>query len=257
MNSSEHDVRAIRIADLTIHDISFPATVDRIVSWAERREGGYVCTPNADHVVKARRDPVFKAAVEGARLRVPDGMGVVYASRLAGRPLAGTVTGRLLLPAIAKTAAANGLRIALFGAGPGIAQRAATRLESDYPGVQIAAAISPPFPLEIGSPADIQAIETLYAAAPHVVFVCLGAPRQEIWMQRHEADLGGAVLVGVGAALDIIAGRFRAAPRWVTKVGMEWLFRLAQEPRRLARRYLIDDPEIVAWAVRVRLGRGD
>jgi N-acetylglucosaminyldiphosphoundecaprenol N-acetyl-beta-D-mannosaminyltransferase len=136
-----------------------------------------------------------------------------------------------------------------------VAALAGQRLAHACPGLQIAAAISPPTPLHIASQADQQAVAALREAAPDVVFVSLGAPRQEIWMERHAAELNGAVLVGVGAALDIVAGRFREAPRWLTRVGLEWLFRLAQEPRRLARRYLLDDPRIFVWAVRARLGR--
>jgi N-acetylglucosaminyldiphosphoundecaprenol N-acetyl-beta-D-mannosaminyltransferase len=205
--------------------------------------------------VRAAQDSAFARAIEHARLRVPDGMGIVYASRIAGRPVGGTVTGRLLLPAVADRAARENLRVALFGAGPGVAALAGQRLAHACPGLQIAAAISPPTPLHIASQADQQAVAALREAAPDVVFVSLGAPRQEIWMERHAAELNGAVLVGVGAALDIVAGRFREAPRWLTRVGLEWLFRLAQEPRRLARRYLLDDPRIFVWAVRARLGR--
>lgn len=235
--------------------MTFAATVDWIVDRAARRAGGYVCTPNVDHVIQARRNPAFREAVEGASLRVPDGTWIVYASRIAGDPLGGTVTGRLLLPAVAQRCAAAGLTIALYGAGPGVAAAAAARLAHDYPRLTVAAAITPPAALEIGSSADLDAVEVLVAAQPSVVFVCLGAPKQEIWMHRHASELDGAVLVGVGAALDILAGRFREAPRWMTRHGMEWAFRLAQEPRRLGRRYLIDDPWILAWAARTRLSR--
>jgi N-acetylglucosaminyldiphosphoundecaprenol N-acetyl-beta-D-mannosaminyltransferase len=107
---------SVRIGDLTIHDIDFAGTVDRIIEWARRCEGGYICTPNADYVVRAAQDSAFARAIEHARLRVPDGMGIVYASRIAGRPVGGTVTGRLLLPAVADRAARENLRVALFGA---------------------------------------------------------------------------------------------------------------------------------------------
>ncbi len=238
-----------------VHDTTFAAAVDWIIERATSRAGGYVCTPNVDHVVQARRNPAFREAVEGASLRVPDGMWIVYASRIAGDPLTETVTGRLLLPAVAQRSAAVGLTIALYGAGPGVVPAAAERLTHDYPGLTVAAAITPPAALEIGSSADLEDVEKLVAARPSIVFVCLGAPKQEIWMHRHAAALDGAVLVGVGAALDILVGRFREAPRWMTRYGLEWAFRLAQEPRRLARRYLIDDPWILTWAARARLSR--
>jgi N-acetylglucosaminyldiphosphoundecaprenol N-acetyl-beta-D-mannosaminyltransferase len=249
------------VGGIAVHDTTFDATVDWIADHATRRAGGYVCTPNVDYVVRARRDSSFRDAILGADLRVPDGMWIVYASRIAGNPLRGTVTGRLLLPAIAELAPKAGLSLALYGAGPGVAADAADVLRRTYPGLQITTAITPPQGLQIGSPEDMEAVEQLVTSNPSVVFVCLGAPKQEIWMHRHSGSFNGAVLVGVGAAMDILTGRFREAPRWMTRLGLEWAFRLAQEPRRLARRYLVDDPWILAWAARERvrrtLGRGE
>lgn len=214
-----------------------------------------MCTPNADYVVRAHRDYGFQQAIEGAYLRVPDGMWIVYASRIAGRPLRSTVTGRLLLPAVAQAAAKGGLRIALVGAGPGVAPAAAMRLRQTYSGLQITMAVTPPTPFIVGSSEDARLCGELSQGNPDIVFVALGAPKQEMWMQRHTNEFGGAVLVGVGAAFDIVSGRFREAPSWMTRWGFEWLYRMVQEPRRLARRYLVDDPWILWWALRSRRRR--
>jgi N-acetylglucosaminyldiphosphoundecaprenol N-acetyl-beta-D-mannosaminyltransferase len=105
----------------------------------------------------------------------------------------------------------------------------------------------------IGSDSDARLLEQVAESGSRLVLVALGAPRQERWMAAHRDALGGRVLVGIGAGLDIVAGRFREAPRWMTRTGLEWVFRLAQEPRRLARRYLVDDPAIFAWALRQRI----
>ncbi len=226
-----------------------------IVDRASRRAGGFICTPNVDYVVKARTNRPFRAAILRAHLRVPDGMWIIYASRIAGRPLRATVTGRLLLPAVATAAAQRGLRLALFGAGPGVAARAASELRRAHPNLEIVSATGPPTPFVIGSADDERAMTAIAAANPDVIFVALGAPKQELWMAEHESAFGGAVLVGVGAALDVVAGQFREAPRWMTRWGFEWLWRLAQEPRRLARRYLVDDPWILWWALRTRFAR--
>ncbi len=245
----------VRIAEVDIDAITFDAAVAWIVDRARSRSGGVACTPNADYVVRAHRDPAFRAAIAAADLRVPDGMAIVYAARLAGLSVPGTVTGRRLLPAVAAIAAVEGWPIALYGAGPGIADRAAAALRGAYPGLKVTAAISPPMDLRLG-PDDNQAdIRALVASGARVVFLALGAPKQEAWMARYRAQLDGIVLVGVGAAFDIVSGRFRVAPAWMTTVGLEWLFRLVQEPRRLARRYLIDDPWIFWWALRTGLGR--
>jgi len=213
----------------------------------------YVCTPNVDYVIRSGRDPIFRAAINGANLRVPDGMWIVYASRIAGRPLRGTVTGRLILPRFAEHCRDNGLAMALMGAGPGVAAAAGERLTTDYPGLRIIHAISPPKPFVVGSAEDKAIMAQLKADPPALLFVALGAPKQEIWMSAHAAELAPMVLIGVGAALDIVAGRVKEAPRWMTRLGVEWLFRLVQEPRRLARRYLWDDPRILGWAVATRL----
>lgn len=243
----------IDIGQLAINDITFESTVDRIITSARGRLGGYVVTPNVDYVVRSNRDLAFRAAINGGTLRVPDGMWIVYASRIAGTPLNGTVTGRLLLSALAQRAAEEQLPIALYGAGPGVAETVRDRLVKRFPRLQVVAAVTPPPNLTIGSPEDLAGIDRLLERPFALLFVALGAPKQELWMQAHVAKFGGATAIGVGAAFDIESGRFRAAPAWMTKWGLEWLVRLAQEPRRLSRRYLIDDPWILWWAVRRRL----
>ena len=143
--------------------------------------------------------------------------------------------------------------VLVIGAGAGIAERVRGALMRSHPQLEVVAAVTPPTPFRIGSESDRHAVDAIRETNPDVLFVALGAPKQEIWMQRHAAELGGAVSVGVGGAFDIVAGRFRESPRWMTRHGLEWLFRLAQEPRRLARRYLLDDPWILWWAIRTRL----
>lgn len=245
--------RQVELSGVRFDDIGFDATVDLIVRWAEDGSGGYVCTPNVDHLVRARRHPAFRAAIDRARLRVPDGMGVVYGAMVAGRRLRRSVTGRLLPVAIARRARGSGLRLAIFGGAPGVAERAAVRLRTE--GADVAAAFGPGMDFRIDSDEDAAAVARLREAAPHVLFVCLGSPKQELWMARHAMDLATTVLVGVGAAVDVLGGQVREAPAWMTRVGLEWAFRLAQEPRRLARRYLWDDPRFFWWMAAERLTR--
>jgi len=175
-------------------------------------------------------------------------MGIVYGSWLARRRLPGTVTGRLLPEAVGWRLSGNGLAIGLVGGQPGSAGAAAAALQGRQ--ILVSAAIGPSMDLKIGSDEDTAIVEHLREADPRVVFVGLGAPKQELWLAAHAPDLPATVLVGVGAAIDVLAGRFTAAPRWMTRVGLEWLYRLAHEPRRLARRYLWDDPRFFAWMIR-------
>lgn len=241
------------IAAIPFDDVGFDATVDTIVAWALEGSGGYVCTPNVDHVVKAARDPAFRAAVLGARLRVPDGMGVVYGSRIRGTPLRATVTGRLLPDAVAARLSETDTAIALVGGPAGAADRAAAALRAR--GRIVAFAASPPMGFEIGAEADSRLVEAIQRTAARVVFVGFGAPKQERWMAHHAAALSDRVLVGVGQAIEVLAGDTPVAPRWMTRVGLEWAYRLARSPRRFARRYLLDDPRFFGWMLRDRLRR--
>jgi N-acetylglucosaminyldiphosphoundecaprenol N-acetyl-beta-D-mannosaminyltransferase len=245
----------VQIGSIFLDNVTTDESDAQIKAWLAEGDTSarYVCTPNVDYVIRSGRDPIFRTAINAANLRVPDGMWIVYASRLAGRPLRGTVTGRLILPRFAEYCAGNGLTLGVMGAGPGVAQAAAEKLEADYPGLRIVHAITPPKAFVVGSPEDAAIVAALKADRPALLFVALGAPKQEIWMHAHAAELAPTVLIGVGAALDVVAGRVREAPRWMTRIGMEWLFRLAQEPRRLARRYLWDDPRILIWALGTRI----
>jgi N-acetylglucosaminyldiphosphoundecaprenol N-acetyl-beta-D-mannosaminyltransferase len=247
----------VQISDLLIHNAD-PGQTDAIIAdWLGDRQptARYVCTPNVDYVVRSRRNLVFRDAINAADLRVPDGMWIVYASRLAGRRLRASVTGRLLLPRLAAHCRDKGLTIGIMGAADGVAATAASRLVAAYPGLEVRHSISPPMGFAVGSEKDLEIVATLKAETVSLLFVALGAPKQEIWMRAHRGDFPGMVMIGVGAGVDIVAGRFREAPRWMTRVGLEWLFRLAQEPRRLARRYLAEAPWILLWAIRTRFSR--
>jgi N-acetylglucosaminyldiphosphoundecaprenol N-acetyl-beta-D-mannosaminyltransferase len=253
MTACGSEERAVTtIAGIPFHDIGFSETVRRIVTRARAGQRGYVCTPNVDYVVRSRRDTAFRAAIVDADIRVPDGMWVIYGSHLAGRPLSGTVTGRLLPQGVVRAMDGDQLPMALFGGPPGVAAAAATRLGAA--GGRVVEAFGPGMGFVIGSEEDEHAVRRLRDSGARIVFVGLGAPKQETWMRAHRDELD-AVLVGIGAGLDVLAGRVREAPRWMTRTGTEWLFRLAQEPRRLSRRYLVDDPRFLWWMLRERFAR--
>ncbi len=245
--------REVALDTLTLHDIGFEETVERIVAWAEDGSGGLVTTPNVDHVVRARRDPAYRELVMGARLRVPDGMGIVYGSRLAGRPLRATVTGRLLPQAVARRAGREGPAIALMGGHLAAGERAAQRLRDA--GGRVAVTTSPPMGFAIGSAEDLESVSAISGSGARIVFVGLGSPKQELWMAAHAADMPRTVMVGIGQGIDVLGGRVPAAPAWMTRIGVEWAFRLTQDPRRLARRYLWDDPRFFWWMLRARSAR--
>jgi N-acetylglucosaminyldiphosphoundecaprenol N-acetyl-beta-D-mannosaminyltransferase len=244
-DSTAHRVRVDQVA---LDGLGFREAVGRIAELAAGGAGGYVVTANVDYIVRAHRDAGFRQILEGALLRLPDGMGVVYGARLAGIPLRGSITGRLLPAALAAHPAR--LRLALLGGLPGATEPAAERLRGL--GGDVRAATSPPMGFEIGGEADEAAVRLLAEADPQVLFVGLGSPKQDHWMARHAAELPRTVMVGIGQAIDVLGEMQPAAPGWMTRVGLEWAYRLAHDPRRLARRYLWDDPRFFWWMFRAR-----
>jgi N-acetylglucosaminyldiphosphoundecaprenol N-acetyl-beta-D-mannosaminyltransferase len=240
-------MRAVPIDSITFDDLGFAGAVAAIARLARDGGGGYVVTPNVDYVVRARADAAFREIVMGARLRLPDGMGVVYGARLAGRRLR-TVTGRLLPEALARRADPPSL--ALMGGQAGAGERAAGRLRAA--GGEVRLAISPPMGFKIGGEADMAAVRAIAEAAPQILFVGLGSPKQDRWMSRHVDDLPGTLMVGIGAGIDVLGGIQPEAPAWMTRIGVEWAYRLLHDPRRLARRYLWDDPRFFWWMFRAR-----
>jgi N-acetylglucosaminyldiphosphoundecaprenol N-acetyl-beta-D-mannosaminyltransferase len=240
----------LRLGRLEIDPVTLGGALDAIGTLVERERGGVVVTPNVDHVVIAERREDFRAAYAAADLSLADGKPIVWASRLLGSPLPEKVSGSDLVLPLLDRAAARGWRVFLLGAGPGVADAAADRLRER--GVSVVGTAAPFVRVGPGEPdqGGDAAVEVIRAARPHLVLVAFGAPKQEVWMHRRREALAPAVLIGIGASLDFLAGRVRRAPRWVSHAGLEWLWRLGREPRRLWRRYLVDDPRFLAVLLR-------
>ena len=251
---SDQPAKVVQVDTLPVDNVTFDETVALIVEWARAGSGGYINTPNVDHIVRARPDKAFRRAALAARLRVPDGMGIVYGSRLAGTPLRGSVTGRRLPEAVARASAGDPIATALLGGRDEAADKASRALEAA--GARIVAAIGPPMGFTIGGAEDEAAVERLQQADPRLLYVGLGSPKQEFWMERHQLDLPRTLMVGVGYAIDVLGGLVAPAPAWMTRVGLEWAYRMLLDPRRIGRRVLVDDPPFFWWMLRARLARG-
>jgi N-acetylglucosaminyldiphosphoundecaprenol N-acetyl-beta-D-mannosaminyltransferase len=209
-----------------------------------------VVGPNAQLVTLAQTDELFAEALQQADLSVPDGMSVVMASRLLGVTLPERVTGGDLMERMCAEAAHYGFRVFFLGGLPGAAEMAAFNLRRRYPGLSICGTCCPPFGFE-NDPAELLWIEKVVEEArPDLLCVAFGAPKQEIWMQRHRDRLHVGVILPVGAAFDTQAGLQRRAPRWMRRNGLEWLFRLIMEPRRLWRRYLVGNTLFIVLVLR-------
>ncbi len=245
----------LRVGELFIDVLRFEEALDAIEGLVREKAGGSVFTPNVDHIVLADENPEFKDAYKGARLSLVDGMPIVWVAPLLGAPLPEKISGSDLVMPLMARAAARRWRVYLMGAGPGIAQKAADKIREQLD-VQFVAIESPK--VDLSQPPDEALLARIRAAKPDVVFVALGSPKQEIWCHRVSERLAPAVLVGVGASFDFLAGAVKRAPPWVSRLGFEWLFRLALEPRRLWRRYLVQDPKFVRSVLRtLRLPKGE
>ncbi len=189
----------------------------------------YVVTPNPEIVETCRQDGEAMEAVNGADLVLADGIGVIYGAKLLGTPLKGRVTGIGFAQGLMERMAGGGRSLYLLGAKPGVAERAAENLARQYPGLQIAGTHDGYFS------EDGPVTEDIRASGADVVFVCLGAPRQEKWMRRNGEAAGAHLMVGLGGCLDVFSGEAKRAPAVFQKLGLEWLYRLAANPSRIGR----------------------
>jgi N-acetylglucosaminyldiphosphoundecaprenol N-acetyl-beta-D-mannosaminyltransferase len=219
-------------------------------------KGGTVFTPNVDHVVEFEQNAALRAAYEAVDLSLVDGMPVLWASRLLGRPLPEKVSGSDLLEPLIVHAAARNWRVFLLGGAEGVADLAAERLTAAHPGLTIAGTLSPRIDMREPATARLAIVDAVKRTLPHLVFVALGAPKQELLIHETRGALAPAVLLGLGASLDFIAGTLPRAPRWVSRAGLEWAFRLGREPRRLWRRYLVRDPRFLVILAKAMLAKG-
>ncbi len=243
----------ISILGVEIHSVTTDevlATVDRWLS--DKGKPRIICTTNADFVMKARRDGSFRQILNHADLSIPDGMAVVYASRILRRPLSETVSGRLIAPKLCRLAADRGWSVFFLGGRPGAASSTANRLRQEYPGFNVAGNFCPLFGFSLGDKEDKKAVDYVRDTKPDILFVALGAPKQEKWIMAHMDDFNVPLSMGVGYAFDILGGLVSEPPYWMTRIGLEWLCRLAREPRRLWRRYLVDGAIFVSLVLKAR-----
>ncbi|RYZ59934.1 MAG: glycosyltransferase [Proteobacteria bacterium] len=236
-----------------IDRLNLKEALDALVREARQARCSYVVTPNSDHLVMLESDSKFREVYQSAAITLADGMPVVWASRLLGKPLEERVTGAELLPELSKRAAEEGLKIFLLGAGPGVALEASNRLKMQFPKLDVAGVYSPPMGFEKDSAENLKIINMIKASGADIIFVGLGAPKQELWIFNNQKSFAKGLFLGVGAAIDFTANRIQRAPLWMQKSGTEWIFRLVQEPGRLAKRYAKDT--YVLWIILRQLFR--
>jgi N-acetylglucosaminyldiphosphoundecaprenol N-acetyl-beta-D-mannosaminyltransferase len=257
LNHSEAcSAKRVSLAGLEFDRLREADVVQHIIMASENGSGGWVVTPNVDICRQARRDRAAASLVREATLIVPDGMPLIWAARLRCDPLAERVTGSSLIYSLTSAAAASGRSVYFLGGEPGVPDLAGTRLAGRYPGLKVAGASAPPVGFDQAPDGVRSVCDSLALAAPDIVFVGLGFPKQERLISRLACVLPGTWFVACGAAIPFAAGALPRAPRWMQRAGLEWMFRLLREPRRLFRRYLVDDLPYAAGLLLVSLAHG-
>ena len=218
----------INVLDTDFDNLTMDEAVLALREQMGKKSGAYLVTPNPEIVWLARKDTDFAAVVEQAALVLPDGVGITIGAKILGTPLKARLPGIAVIEQLLATMAPKGESVFLFGAAPGVAQYAAECLVEKYPGLVIAG-------IADGYSDYDKTAEAICAAEPDLLLVCLGAPRQENWMAAQDFQGVVGVMAGLGGALDVFSGKVRRAPRWMQKAGLEWLYRLIREPRRIGR----------------------
>jgi len=242
------------VLGIRVDAVQIPDVIARMEGWiGERRGGHFIAVTGMHGVTEAQHNPQLKQVLNSADLVVPDGMPLVWLGRLRGFGLRRRVYGPELMLEFCRAVAGKRYRHFFYGGAPGVAEELAERVRRKFPGLIVAGTFSPPFRDLTGAESEDVA-RMMRAAAPDVLWVGLSTPRQERWMADFRTLLNVPVIVGVGAAFDLNAGRLRQAPGWMREHGLEWFWRLLMEPRRLWRRYLILGSEFV-WRVSLELLR--
>lgn len=225
----------------------FDDAITTLVQWSRGEGSRYVCACPVYTLMQARENPQVLAALRGAAMVMADGMPLVWVQQRRGQQEAERVYGPDVLLALCERTAGTGVRHYFYGGLPGVPEQLTARLRQRFPALEIVGYEAPPM-IATGAEVDSAVVERLNQAGAHVIWVGLGSPKQDVWLAQYRPLLEASLLIGVGAAFDFVAGTKAQAPRWMQRAGLEWLFRLAQEPRRLWRRYVIYNTRFL-WAL--------
>lgn len=232
---------AVDLYGISIHNVTIDEVMTEIKKWMGGNGKHYVTTPNVDHVVQLQRDSEFMEAYRRASLVIPDGLPIVWTSRILRKPLKERVSGSDLMLPVCEMAAREGRRVYLLGGLEGVAEKAREVLTMRFPSLEVAGCYSPPFGFESQPEENRKIVAQINQARTDILFIALGAPKQEKWIARHLQALEIKAAICVGAGIDFVAGIAKRAPKWMRQMGLEWSWRLAHEPKRLWRRYLVQD----------------
>lgn len=242
----------IKFLNTEVDNLTMNEAVNRINQLIQNRKPAYVVTPNVDHIVKLENDDEFKKVYEEADLILTDGMPLIWISRLQKNKIKEKVSGSDLFPKVCELAAEKSYKIFLLGAAEGVALKAAKNLKNKYDGLNIVGTYSPSYGFEKNKDEVNEIIRIINEAKPDVLAVGLGAPKQEKFICKYKEQLNVPLSLAIGASIDFESGNIKRAPEWMQKSGLEWFYRFISEPKRMFKRYFIDDVKIIKIAIKYR-----
>lgn len=245
----------ISLCGVPIDSYSFDEVLEKIILQAESESNGqYVVTPNAQHLVTLQRDLYFREIYKSAFLSVPDGVPLLWAAKFLKTPLKNRVNGTDLFEKICEVASEKALKVFFLGGRPGAADAVARVLSRRHPNLIISGTYCPPYGFESDAQELAKINELVRSASPHILFVGLGAPKQEKWIYENYKELNVPISIGIGVSFELVSGMVRRAPKIMQDLGFEWFFRLLMEPKRLWKRYVLGNVVFVWLVVNQKLG---
>lgn len=240
----------IKFLNTEVDNLTMEESINEIEKLVNKKNPSYVVTPNVDHIVKLENDEEFKKVYKEADLILTDGMPLIWISKLKKTPIKEKVSGSDLFPRVCEMAAKKGYKVFLLGAAEGIAVKAAENLKNKYEGLDIVGTYSPSYGFEKNNEEIEKIIDIINKAKPDILAVGLGAPKQEKFLYKYRKILNVPISLAIGASIDFEAGNIDRAPKWMQKLGLEWFYRLCKEPKRMYKRYLVDDLKIIKLALK-------
>jgi len=252
MNKKQLDT--VNILGVNVHRTDMSGALELIAELVRRRKPSLVVTPNVDHIMQLRHNPDFRKVYARASLVVADGVPLLWASRLFRKPLPGRINGTDLFEALCRRACEKGFSVFLLGGADDDARIAADVLKIRHPALRIAGTYAPPMHFEKCEAENRKAVRAVREAKPDILFCGLGAPKQEFWAANNIEETNAIVSIGVGVSFSLVAGTIKRAPLWFQRAGLEWFWRIFQEPGRLWKRYLLRDMPFIFLVLAEWLG---
>ncbi len=242
----------IKFMNTDIDNLTMAETLNEIDKLIQKKNCSYVVTPNVDHIVRLEKDEELQKVYKNASLILTDGKPLIWISKWYKTPIKEKISGSDLFPKVCELAANKNYTMYLLGAAEGVADTAAKNLMQKYKGLNIVGTYSPPFGFEKDKKELDKIKEQIQKVHPDILIVGLGCPKQEKFMYHHCKELGVPISFGLGASIDFEAGNIKRAPKWMSNHGLEWLYRFSKEPKRLFKRYFVDDLKIISVARKYR-----